>query len=66
MVNYWCRYIEVNKDENHCIEVGYRSLEGLITDLLEDITNKESSTLQYKLRDKYSHEFVLNKADYTN
>ena len=66
MVKYWCKYIEVNKDSNNCLEAGYRSLEGLITDLLEDLTNKESTTSQYVLREQHGTEFTLNKADYTN
>ena len=66
MIKYWCKYVEVNKDKNNCLEVGYRSLEGLIADLLEDITNRESTTIQYVLREQHGTEFTLNRADYTN
>ena len=66
MVTYWCKYVEVDNDKNNCLEVGYRSIEGLITDLLEDITNKESTTIQNVLREQHGTEFILNKTDYTN
>ena len=66
MVKYWCKYVEFDNDKNNCLEVGYRSLEGLITDLLEDLTNKESTTIKYVLREQHGTEFTLNKADYTN
>lgn len=66
MVRYWCTYVEVNKEEDNCLEVGYRSLEGLVTDMLEDMTNKESETIKYVIREQHGSEFSLNKADYTN
>lgn len=66
MVKYWCKYVDVDKDENNCLEAGYGTLVGLITDLLEDITNKESTTIKYVLREQHGTEFTLNKADYTN
>lgn len=49
MVNYWCDYI----DKEHKIDtVGYRTLEGLMTDVMSEIRREDVDTIKFIITDR--------------
>ena len=68
MIKYRCKYVEEGKTEDNCIEVGYRTLGGLITDLLTEVANKEDTTLKFVISEEHNPDtkFTILKSDYIN
>ena len=56
MVKYWCTY---NNNDGSKITVGYRSLVGLITDVVENLHNEDCDTYSYTLRENHEEEFTI-------
>ena len=56
MVRYWCTY---NNNDGSKITAGYRSLVGLITDIVENLHDKDCDTYSYTLRENHEEEFTI-------
>ena len=51
MVKYWCNYI----DQEYKVEtVGYRTLEGLMTDIMSEMRKEESDIVKFIITDTYN------------
>lgn len=51
MVNYWCNYV----DKDYKIDtVGYRTLEGLMTDIMSEMRKEESDIVKFIITDRYN------------
>lgn len=49
MVNYWCNYID---KENKLDTVGYRTLEGLMTDIMSEMRKEQSDIVKFIITDR--------------
>ena len=51
MVKYWCNYVY----KNYKIEtVGYRTLEGLMTDIMSEMRREELDIVKFIITDRYN------------
>ena len=65
MVNYWCNYV----DKDYKIDtVGYRTLEGLMTDIMSEMRKEESDIVRFIIIDRYNgtEPFTIDNPKFNN